>query len=65
LQQNILYLQFRAKSKNSAMTKLMHEQLTFSTGSPVKIKWCDYDNFKYPLHYHAEYEIIYIITVVR
>lgn len=43
------------------MTKLMHEQLTFSTGSPVKIKWCDYDNFKYPLHYHAEYEIIYII----
>lgn len=44
------------------MAKLMHEQLNFSTGSPVKIKWCDYDHFKYPLHYHGEYEIIYIIN---
>lgn len=39
----------------------MHEQLNFSTGSPVKIKWCDYDHFKYPLHFHSEYEIIYIL----
>ncbi|MDD3787119.1 MAG: AraC family transcriptional regulator [Petrimonas sp.] len=43
------------------MTKLMHEQLNFSTGSPVKIKWCDYDHFKYPLHFHSECEIIYVI----
>lgn len=43
------------------MKNLMHEQLTFSTGSPVKIKWCDYDHFKYPLHFHSEYEIVYII----
>lgn len=39
----------------------MHEQLNFSTGSPIKIKWCDYDHFKYPLHFHNEYEIIYIL----
>ncbi|HHV85254.1 MAG TPA: helix-turn-helix transcriptional regulator [Petrimonas sp.] len=44
------------------MTNLMHEQLNFSTGSPVKIKWCDYDYFKFPLHFHSEYEIIYIIN---
>ncbi|WP_436416397.1 AraC family transcriptional regulator [Petrimonas sp.] len=43
------------------MARLMHEQLNFSTGSPVKIKWCDYDHFKYPLHFHSEYEIVYVI----
>lgn len=43
------------------MIKLMHEQLNLSTGSPVKIKWCDYDHFKYPLHFHSEYEIVYIL----
>ena len=43
------------------MIKLMHEQLNLNTGSPVKIKWCDYDHFKYPLHYHSEYEIVYIL----
>ena len=39
----------------------MHEKLNLSTGSPVKIKWCDYDYFKYPLHFHSEYEIVYIL----
>lgn len=43
------------------MNPVMHEKLNLSTGSPVKIKWCDYDHFKYPFHYHAEYEIIYIV----
>ncbi len=43
------------------MNKLMHEQLNLKNGSPVKIKWCDYDFFKYPIHYHIEYEIIYIV----
>lgn len=43
------------------MNKLMHEQLNLKNGSPVKIKWCDYDFFKYPIHYHSEYEIIYIV----
>lgn len=39
----------------------MHEQLSLADGSPVKIKWCDYDYFKYPWHFHREYEIVYII----
>lgn len=43
------------------MQNLMHEKLNLSSGSPVKIKWCDYDHFKYPLHFHSEYEIVYII----
>ncbi len=43
------------------MKPIMHEKLNLSTGSPVKIKWCDYDYFKFPLHFHSEYEIIYII----
>jgi len=48
-------------SYDAAMIQLMHEQLNLSTGSPVKIKWCDYDHFKYPLHFHSEYEIVYIL----
>ncbi|MDD2251205.1 MAG: AraC family transcriptional regulator [Candidatus Cloacimonetes bacterium] len=43
------------------MKSIMHEMLNLSTGSPVIIKWCDYDNFKYPFHFHGEYEIIYIV----
>jgi len=39
----------------------MHENLNLDSGSPVKIKWCDYDYFKFPLHFHNEYEIVYII----
>ena len=39
----------------------MHENLNLDTGSPIKIKWCDYDYFKFPLHFHDEYEIVYII----
>ena len=42
------------------MQNLMHEKLNLSSGSPVKIKWCDYDHFKYPLHFHSEYEIVSI-----
>lgn len=29
-------------------------------GSPLKVKYCDYEYFKYPLHQHGELEIIYI-----
>ena len=43
------------------MNRIMHENLNLDTGSPVKIKWCDYDYFKFPLHFHDEYEIVYII----
>lgn len=44
-----------------AMAKIMHEKLNLSSGSPVKIKWCDYDYFKFPWHFHEEYEIVYIL----
>lgn len=43
------------------MNRIMHETLNLDTGSPIKIKWCDYDSFKYPLHFHDEYEIIFIL----
>lgn len=43
------------------MNRIMYENLNLDTGSPVKIKWCDYDYFKFPLHFHDEYEIVYII----
>jgi AraC-like DNA-binding protein len=39
----------------------MHEKLNLSSGSPVKIKWCDYDYFKFPWHFHEEYEIVYVL----
>lgn len=45
----------------SRSIKLMHEQLGLVDGSPIKVKWCDYDYFKYPYHFHSECEIIYIL----
>lgn len=41
--------------------KIMYEQLGLTDGSPIKVKRCDYDYFKYPWHFHDEYEIVYII----
>lgn len=41
--------------------RLLHENLNLDFGSPIKIKWCDYDYFKFPLHFHNEYEIVYIL----
>lgn len=41
--------------------KIMYEQLGLTSGSPIKVKRCDYDYFKYPWHFHDEYEIVYII----
>lgn len=43
------------------MANIMHEKLNLSSGSPVKIKWCDYDYFKFPWHFHEEYEIVYVL----
>lgn len=53
----ILYLQ----QSYLSMAKIMHEKLNLSSGSPIKIKWCDYDHFKFPWHFHEEYEIVYIL----
>ncbi|MEA4917892.1 AraC family transcriptional regulator [Proteiniphilum sp.] len=43
------------------MAHIMHEKLNLSSGSPIKIKWCDYDYFKFPWHFHEEYEIVYVL----
>ena len=43
------------------MAHIMHEKLNLSIGSPIKIKWCDYDYFKFPWHFHEEYEIVYVL----
>lgn len=40
---------------------IMYEQLGLTNGSPIKVKRCDYNYFKYPWHFHDEYEIVYII----
>ncbi|MDR0714172.1 MAG: AraC family transcriptional regulator [Bacteroidales bacterium] len=42
------------------LSKIMHEQLDLNS-SPIKVKWCDYDHFTYPWHFHSEYEIVYIL----
>ena len=44
----------------SRQANIMHEQLHLVGGSPIKIKQCNYDYFKYPYHFHMEYEIAYI-----
>ncbi|MDR1863966.1 MAG: AraC family transcriptional regulator [Bacteroidales bacterium] len=46
--------------KKTKELKIMHEQLDLS-GSPIKVKWCDYDHFTYPWHFHSEYEIVYVL----
>ena len=40
---------------------IMYEQVGLTSGSPIKVKRCDYNYFKYPWHFHDEYEIVYII----
>lgn len=38
----------------------MNERLPISESSPLKVRFFDYAHFSYPLHFHSEYEIIYI-----
>ncbi|KDN55451.1 AraC family transcriptional regulator [Flavobacterium seoulense] len=42
------------------MKTIMNERLPISKSSPLKARFFDYDHFSYPLHFHSEYEIIYI-----
>ena len=42
------------------MAKIVHEKLNLSSGSPIKIKWCDYDYFKF-LAFSRRYEIVYVL----
>ncbi len=40
--------------------KLMHELVALQASNPIIIRSFDYDYFKYPWHYHSEYEVMYI-----
>lgn len=40
--------------------KLMHEQLTIYSGTPIIARHYDYDKFTFPWHVHNEFEIIYV-----
>ncbi|MFM9826617.1 AraC family transcriptional regulator [Flavobacterium sp.] len=42
------------------MRTIMNERLSISKSSPLKARFYDYEHFTYPLHFHTEYEIIYI-----
>lgn len=42
------------------MRTIMNERLPISESSPLKVRFFDYAHFTYPLHFHSEYEIIYI-----
>ena len=42
------------------MRAIINERLPISKSSPLKARFFDYEHFSYPLHFHSEYEIIYI-----
>lgn len=42
------------------MRTILNERLPISKSSPLKARFFDYEHFTYPLHFHTEYEIIYI-----
>jgi AraC-like DNA-binding protein len=42
------------------MKAIMNERLPISESSPLKARFFDYEHFTYPLHFHSEFEIIYI-----
>lgn len=42
------------------MKAIMNERLLISKSSPLSVRLYDYEHFTYPLHFHTEYEIIYI-----
>ncbi|MCD7962936.1 MAG: AraC family transcriptional regulator [Rikenellaceae bacterium] len=42
------------------MRHIMNEKLVISENNPVKARFYNYDYFKYPWHFHREYEIMYV-----
>ncbi|MDH6535552.1 AraC-like DNA-binding protein [Parabacteroides sp. PM5-20] len=40
--------------------KLMHEHINIHSGSPIIAREFDYEHFTYPMHFHSEFEIIYV-----
>ncbi|WP_423128957.1 AraC family transcriptional regulator [Gaoshiqia sp. Z1-71] len=41
--------------------KIMHEQLAFVGPDSIQVKWDDFPHFTFPWHFHAEYELVYVI----
>ena len=41
--------------------KIMHEQVSFSPNTSLKVKWDDFPRFTYPWHFHSEYEIVFVL----
>lgn len=42
------------------MKNIMNEKLAISESDPIRARFYDYDHFKYPWHFHSEYEIMYV-----
>ncbi len=42
------------------MKTAISERLHITEGNPIKARFYDYDYFKYPWHFHSQYEIIYV-----
>lgn len=41
--------------------QIMHEQINIVGQNSIKVKWDDFPHFTFPLHYHREQEIVYVI----
>ncbi len=46
--------------KSTNMNDILNEKLSISRSSPIMARHYDYDQFTYPLHFHSQYEIIFI-----
>lgn len=42
------------------MKKLLNEQLDITRTNPIKARTFNYPRFTYPLHFHSEYELIFV-----
>lgn len=40
--------------------KLMHEQVKFANPTTINVKWSSFPEIIYPLHYHAENELMFV-----
>ncbi|MCW0483977.1 AraC family transcriptional regulator [Gaoshiqia sediminis] len=41
--------------------KIMHEQVNFKGANSFNIKWDEFPHFTFPWHFHAGYELVYVI----
>lgn len=40
--------------------KIMHEKVIFPGQSTINVKWSKFPKVSYPLHFHSEYEIVFV-----